>query len=236
MKLLKAALHAHTTEDPIDKIPYSSYEFIDHAASLAFDVVAITCHKYCFLNDEVTKYALSRNIVLINGIEQNIEGKHVVILNATKETEHIFTFEDLEKYKKNYNCFVLAPHPFFPMPFCLNKKLIKHIGLFDGIEFSYFYNEKCNFNKKAVEISKKHKKPLVGTSDIHILKYFNPTYALIEAEKNIASILKALNAGKTKIVSRPLTITQLIEIQFKMVFMPLLRRRKKCYNIGTKET
>ena len=42
--VLKADLHIHTGDDPVDRIPYSTLELIDRAAVLGYDVLAITLH------------------------------------------------------------------------------------------------------------------------------------------------------------------------------------------------
>ncbi|MBI2464501.1 PHP domain-containing protein [Candidatus Peregrinibacteria bacterium] len=225
---LKAALHCHTGEDPQDPIPYTAREFLDQAALFKFEVVSFTCHDFFFWNEKIKKYAEEKNILLIPGIEKKIEGKHVVILNANKETENIKTFEQLAALKKKFEYFVLAPHPFFPGRISLGKKLIQYINLFDAIEFSYFYSKKINANKKAEKIAKKYNKPLIGTSDIHVLKYMNPTYTIIQSKKDTHSVLSALRKNAFEIKSKPFKAYQLIQIFATMIGInPLQKLAKK---------
>lgn len=221
MKALKAALHCHSGEDPEDHIPYNAYEFLDLAHALAFEVVAFTCHDFFFWDKKVVEYAKKKNIVLIPGIEKKIQGKHVVILNANKEAENIKKFEHLTAIKKINDYFVFAPHPFYPNWFCLKKKLIKYIDLFDGIEHSFFYSDLWNPNRKAEKVAKEYKKTLIGTSDIHILKYMDPTYTIIHAKKNIPSILKALRNGNIEVITSPFKMYELGIIFSTMQLNPL---------------
>ena len=47
----------HTREDPKDTwIRYSAYDLIDHAAELAFDVLAITHHEKFIFNEQWNQY------------------------------------------------------------------------------------------------------------------------------------------------------------------------------------
>lgn len=225
---LKATLHCHTGEEPHDFIPYTAREFLDQASSLQFDVVAFTCHDFFFWNETTKTYAEQKKILLIPGIEKKIEGKHVVILNANKETENIKTFKQLAALKKKFGYFVLAPHPFFPGRISLGKKLIQYMHLFDAIEFSYFYSTKINANKKAKSIAQKYKKPLIGTSDIHVLKYMNPTYTIIQSKKDTHSVLNALRKNTFEIRSRPFKTYQLAQIFATMIGInPLLKLAQK---------
>jgi len=42
--VLKVEFHAHTSDDPADRIPHSTAELIDRAAALGYDAVAVTLH------------------------------------------------------------------------------------------------------------------------------------------------------------------------------------------------
>ena len=43
--MLKVDLHTHTSDDPVDDVPYSTYELIDRAAQLEYHALAITLHE-----------------------------------------------------------------------------------------------------------------------------------------------------------------------------------------------
>ena len=62
---------------------------------------------------------------------------------------------------------VIAPHPFFPAPKCLNGKLRENLDLFDAIEHSHFYTRTFDFNRRRSTTRGKMDIPLVGTSDCH---------------------------------------------------------------------
>ena len=192
--MIKADLHIHTNLDPEDGlkgkniIDYNPEKLIDKAAKLGFTHLSFTHHNQIIFPREIRRYARAKGIILIKGVEETIEGKHVVLLNPTRE---INSFKELEKEKKtNEKLFVIAPHPFYPGKTCLKNELINNIDLFDAIEISFFNHFFVNyFNKKAIKIAKKHDKPLITTSDSHNLKNFGYNY-VVSNEKNLLDTIK----------------------------------------------
>lgn len=208
---LKANLHLHTNDDPEDRIQYSTYEVIDHAASLGFDVLALTCHNHYAWCEAYATYASERGITLLRGIEATIKdesrrrGKHVLILGADKDVEEVRTFSELIQYKQTYpHIVIIAPHPYFDPFLSLQGLAEKYINLFDAIEHSWFYSKWFNRNKKAIVLAHKHQKPLVATSDTHFLDHLNEHYTLIETpDQSEASILQAIKDGSVAMQTRP---------------------------------
>lgn len=202
--MLKADLHTHTKEDPLDKIKYSAKDLIKYAAKLHYKVLAITNHNKVLYNRMLRSYAKKHGILLIPGKEALIEGKEIILLNIKKC--NIKKISDLDKLRKQ-NALVIAPHPFYPKLKCLHSKLIENIDNFDAIEYSHFYYKLFNpFNKKAVKIAKRYKKPLIGTSDAHHLFQMNHTYSLINAKPKIDSILEAIRKNKIIVRTEPLPL------------------------------
>ena len=125
---------------------------IDHAAQLGFDVMAITNHDFMSHSEALADYAASQGIVLVPGVEATIENRHVLLYNFNYWDAPPSTFEDLYRLRQdNPQMLAIAPHPFFPSQFCLQGKLLEHLELFDGIEYSHFYTKNMNFNKKAAQ-------------------------------------------------------------------------------------
>ena len=46
--VLKVELHAHTDDDPLDRIGHSTEQLIDRAAALGYDAIAVTLHNRYF--------------------------------------------------------------------------------------------------------------------------------------------------------------------------------------------
>ena len=128
----------------------------------------------------------------------------------------IRTFDDLKLFKDGTGL-IIAPHPFFPSFSSLNSELEKHLDIFDAIEYSHCYLEKVNLNKKAEDLSKEFSLPLIGTSDAHLLWQIGTTYSLIEAEKNLESVIAAIKKGKIEVVTEPLSLPRAFSIAWMLV-------------------
>jgi len=224
--MLKSDFHIHTKEDPYDSyIKYSAKDLIKYAVKLGFEVLSITNHHKIHYNKGLADYALKKGILLIPGVETHVDGKEVLLLNVRKPGT-LDNFSDLEKLR-NENAAVIAPHPFYPMPSCLGRKLVKNIQFFDGVEYSHFYLKHFNlFNNKAVKIADKYKKTLVGTSDAHRLLQFNFTYSLVDCDKKIDSVLEAIRKGKVQIKTKKLPFMSFSKV-FCSFFLIGTNRRAK---------
>ena len=206
---IKSDFHLHTRDDREDSIGHSETELIDHAAARGFGALAITNHNTYTFNNELQRYAEDRGILLIPGIEKNVERRHVLILNATPASEKISTFEDLRKAKED-GLFLIAPHPFFKYPCSLGKKLYEHIELFDALEFCFFYSKWLNFNRKMLKLAEQKGLPVVGNSDCHLLKYMGTSYSIIHAEvQSMEAIFSAIRNNCVQVVSEPIFMPKL---------------------------
>ena len=218
--ILKTNLHFHTDDEGGRSTIHSFYQGINHAEKLRFRVIGLTCHKRFTYKKEYADYARRHGVTLIPGIEANIEGRHVIVLNCDRGIERVANFQELREYKqKNPQIFILAPHSFFPRQICLRGKLEKNIDLFDAIELSWYYLKWINFNKKARLIAQKYNKPFIATSDTHLLEYLNTSYALIDSKSpEIKDILEAIKKGQFKNVTSPISLKDAIRFWFRLWF------------------
>ena len=236
---LKADLHLHTAEDPLDRVRYTAKELISKAADEGFDVISITNHHQMTFNQDLLSYAQKRGILLIPGIEMTIQRRHVLVLNPPphKMCSDFFSLSKLRRPET----LIVAPHPYFPGTHSLNGRLLKHRSLFDALEYCHFYSPRINFNQKAIEVCQSHGFPLIGNSDAHFLSQFGTTYSLIYAEKNLESIFTAIRAKRVEVVTRPLTPFEMGSIARRFLGMKLHakivghQRRAKLRFIGSTE-
>ena len=202
LRPLKADLHLHTADDPLDRIRYTAKELISKAADQGFDVLAITNHHHTTFNRDLFHYAQGKNILLIPGVELTIRRRHVLVLNPPPYKIRA-DFSSLAKLRRS-ETLIIAPHPYFPGSYSLNEYLLEHLHLFDALEYCHFYLPMINFNQKAIEMCQSLNFPLVGNSDAHFLAQLGTTFSLIYAEKNLESIFAAIRANKVEVVTRPL--------------------------------
>lgn len=219
--VLKVELHTHTSDDPIDRIPYSTYDLIDRAAALGYDALAVTLHDRQLDLNPFAHYAADRRLVLIPGIERTIEGRHVLLLNFSPATESVRSFADLARLKQEERGgLVVAPHPFFLWPHSLLWRLTPNAGLFDAVEYNAMYTRSLNFNTAAVRWAARHGRPMVGNGDVHRLTQLGSTYSLVEAERTPASICRAIAGGRVRVETSPVTWRTAIHVMASLLATP----------------
>ena len=224
-RALKVDLHLHTAEDPRDRVRHTAKELIAKAAQDDFDVLSITNHRCITFNRELQSYAMERGILLIPGIEMTIKRRHVLVLNPPPY-KRCSDFLSLSKLRRR-ETLIVAPHPYFPGMYSLNGYFLKHISLFDALEYCHFYSTRINFNQKAVEVSQSFGFPLIGNSDTHFLSQFGTTYSLIYAEKNVESIFDAIRQNKVEVITRPLSRSEMGSIVRRFIRMKLRSKKVK---------
>ena len=207
-RALKVDFHTHTADDPLEKIAHTGCELIDKAHLLGFDAISITNHGALSFSRYVEDYARERGIILIPGVELEIEGKHVLAVNAREGLLRARTFDELRRLRTP-ECMIVAPHPYFPSSSSLMWKTRRNVDLFDAIEFSWFYHSRINFNMFAIQTAARYGLPLVCTSDCHRLEKFGLAYSIVKAEKDTESIVEAAKAGRLEIVANPLKLIEL---------------------------
>ncbi len=225
-KFLKCQFHSHAFGDPVDHIAFSPKTLITRAVKLGYDVLSITCHRKILFTKELKQFAAKKGILLIPGIEFEINRKHILAINPTKEILEVKTFDDLKRYRKNNpQSLIIAPHPFFLSHFCLGKDLEKNIDLFDAIEISWFYTKKLDLNKKAIKIAEQYNKPLISTADCHILDFLDIGYTKVQAEKNTKSLFQAIKKGNLKNYTQA---TSIFKMSRSIIQVGLQTTLKKC--------
>ena len=201
---LKVELHAHSGDDPVDRIRYSTWQLIDRAAQLGYDALAVTLHDRQLDPAPFRAYAEARGVTLIPGIEKTIGGKHVLLLNFSRGAEAVETFADLQRLKRRESGLVIAAHPWFPGSRCLRDRLDAHGELFDAVEWNAMFTTTVNFNAAAARWARAHGKPMVGNGDVHRLRQLGTTYSLVDAEPDADAICEAVRAGRVEVVAKPL--------------------------------
>jgi len=208
-KKLKADLHIHTAEDPCDHIPYTATRLIDTAAELGFDVLSVTNHTALTFDRKLESYAGRRGILLIPGMEIIASKSHVLIINpALKTIRSRYDLAEIPRLKADQSLFI-APHPFFFLARSLQANLFPLLPYFDALEFTSYYHPLINHNKKALRTAALHNKPIIANSDAHNLWQIGKTYSLIEAKKDIPSIIEAVKEGRLEIRTSPFSMAQI---------------------------
>jgi predicted metal-dependent phosphoesterase TrpH len=210
--VLKVELHAHTADDPLDAIPHSTVQLIDRASEMGYDALAITLHDRQLDLAPYASFARERGVTLIPGIERTIQGKHVLLLNFSRATEDVQTFDDIAALKRREAGLVIAPHPFFPGGTCLRRLMDRHADLFDAVEYNAMFTASLNFNTAAARWAEAHRTPMVGAGDVHRLRQLGTTYSLVDASRDGDAICAAIRAGRVEVEAAPISWASAIGI------------------------
>lgn len=224
--MLKVELHTHTSDDPVDNIPHSTFELIDRAAQLGYDALAITLHDKQLDLRRFVDYAADRGITLIRGIERTIEGRHVLLLNFTPAAEWINSFPDLAELKaREPHGLVVAPHAFFPTKFALREYMDRHPDLFDVVECNAMFTRLVDFNREAQRWARAHGKPMAGNGDVHRLRQLGSTYSLVDAPPDAGAICEAIRNGRLEVHAEPLSTVAAASLAWELVGEDLMKAR-----------
>lgn len=216
--------HVHTREDPKDYVRYTALRLFERAAELGFDALAVTNHDQGVNAPALARAAQAEGILLIPGVEITADDAHIVVLNPAFEPRlEGFTLKDLPRLYSRESL-TIAPHPFFHFFKSLRKRLFPMLPWIDAIEFTCYHNGLLNFNKAAVRAAQAHGKPLVGNSDSHDLRQFGLTYSLVDADKDTASIIAAVKAGRVEIRTSPMPVGSMLRLIANVATVERVRR------------
>ena len=230
--MLKVELHSHTADDPRDDVAHSARQLIDRASDLDYDAIAITLHNKQLDVRPLVTYASQRGLVLIPGIERDIGGKHVLLLNFSIRAETVESFDDLADLKREEPAgLVVAPHPFFPVGSCLGSTMNTHPDLFDAVEVNAMYARSVNFNRAGERWARAHGKPVVGNGDVHLLEQLGTTCSLVDAAPSPDAICEAIRQGRVQVSSTPLPLLRAGWIFAKILQAEMLRSLRRVFGI-----
>ena len=234
--MLKVELHAHTSADPCDYISHSTRELIDRASALGYDALAITLHDRYYDPAEDRDYAATQNLVLIPGVERTIATRHVLLVNFPRECETVRDFADIRALKARHpHGLVIAPHAFYPIGSALGSEVDRFADVIDALEVNSMFTSWLNFNSRAVRWARAHGKPLVGNTDLHVLRQMGTTYSLVDAAPEPDAICAAIRAGRVEVRSRPLPSVRAAAF-FAIMFLGGVIGRAKSRGSGRGQT
>jgi predicted metal-dependent phosphoesterase TrpH len=216
MPFYRVELHSHCQGDPVDRLSHSLTEHIDQAARIGLDALAVTWHRRVCADPAATAHAAERGVLLISGMETEIDGKHLVVLNlAEGDLPGKSTWAQVRELRaRKPEVFVMAPHPFYPHPTCLGHAMNEHADCLDAVEWCALHVDwlpgRINPNLRAARWAREHHKPLLACSDAHTLAALGRNVSTVEAEERTPeAILGAIRAGRvtfhrTSLAARPL--------------------------------
>ena len=207
--MIKVELHAHTSDDPGDRIPHDTHALLDRAARFGYGAMAITLHNRWFDPAPFAEYAAARGLVLLSGIERTIDGKHILLINAPREAADLWSFDDMRELKRQ------APDDAggraTPLLSDLQRagRTSRRPGRrVDALEVNAMFTRGLDYNRRARDWAAAHGKALVGNTDLHRLDQIGTTWSEVDAPPDANAICAAIRAGRVVVRARPLSWTR----------------------------
>ncbi len=208
----RVELHSHCQGDPVDShLKHTLFEHIDQAKKVGLDAIAVTWHRKVCHVPEAFAYARERGILLIPGMEADVDNRHVVVLNlAEGDLSPTPTWGQIRSLRaRKPDTFVLAPHPFYPHPTCLGKIMNEHVAEIDAVEWCMIHvgwlPYGMNPNLRAANWARRHHKPVVACSDAHALWAIGKNASTVEADAlTPEAIITGIRAGRVHFHRRSL--------------------------------
>jgi predicted metal-dependent phosphoesterase TrpH len=229
----RVELHSHCQGDPVDTyLNHNIFEHIDQAQKVGLDAIAITWHQKTCVHPEAAAYARERNILLIPGIETELNRRHLVVLNVNEnDLAGETTWDEVRALRaRRPDVLVIAPHPFYPHPSCLGNEMSANSDCIDAVEWCILHVHwlpgRVNPNLRAAHWAHHYGKPLLACSDAHTLRAIGKNASTLEADAlTPEALFAAIRAGRISFHRHTLDFPSLVYETGKAIFAQ--RRRLK---------
>lgn len=194
--MLKMDSHIHSEYSP------DSNSKIDDILKIAkrenIDIIAISDHNTVDGTSEVIKKTRNTDILAIPSIEiSSIQG-HILGLGCQENVPRDLSPQDTIDRIHDLGGLAIIPHPY-----CFYRHGLLHKTNYKDLKIDAIETKNARFivgycNRKAKKLSKKEKIPALGASDAHYFKFVGDCFSLVDAEKDIDSVLKAIKNNRVE--------------------------------------
>jgi predicted metal-dependent phosphoesterase TrpH len=200
----RVELHTHCHGDPVDGyIRHNIFQHIDRAKEVGLDAIAVTWHRKIIAMPEAFAYAREKGVLLIPGMEADVDRRHLVVLNLSEgDLPGDPTWNQIRALRlRKPEVLVMAPHPFYPHPCCLGNSMNAHTDCIDAVEWCRIHVNwlpgRVSPNLRAARWAQQHGKALIACSDAHTLKVIGTNASTVEADElTVESIFAGIRAGR----------------------------------------
>ena len=194
MLKMDSHIHSEYSSDSNSKID----DILKVAKQRNIDVIAISDHNTVDGTKEVLQKTRNTDILAIPSIEISSRDGHILGFGCEEKVpEGLSPEETIDKIHD------LAGLAIVPHPFCFYRHGLLHKTDDENLKIDAIETKNARFvvgycNSKAKKLSKKENLPGLGASDAHYWKFVGDCYSIIDAEKDIDSILKSIVKGKVE--------------------------------------
>ena len=192
--MLKMDSHIHSEYSPDSQSKID--DILDVARGRNIDIIAISDHNTVDGTSEVMAKTRNTDILAIPSIEISSSLGHILGFGCEENIPRDLSPQETIDRIHDLGGLAIVPHPYcFYRHGLLHKTDYKDLKI-DAIEIknARFIVGYCN--NKAKKLSEKENLPALGASDAHYWKFVGDCYSMIDCEKDIDSVLKAIKKNK----------------------------------------
>jgi hypothetical protein len=193
--MLKMDSHIHSEYSPDSSSRID--DILKVAEKRGIDIIAISDHNTVDGTEEVLKKTRNTDILAIPSIEISSTHGHILGFGCEENIPRDLSPEDTIERIHDLGGLAIIPHPF-----CFYRHGLLH-NYKEKLKIDAMETKNARFiigycNGKAKKLSEREKIPALGASDAHYYKFVGDCYSMIDCEKDIDSVMKAILKGKTE--------------------------------------
>ena len=192
MLKMDSHIHSEYSPDSASKID----DILKVARKRNIDIIAICDHNTVDGTAEVIRKTTNTDILAIPSIEISSTHGHILGFGCEENIPRDLTPQDT--IDRIHDCGGLA---IIPHPYCFYRHGLLCKSDYNDLKIDAIEIKNARFiigycNNKAKNLAKNEHLPSLGASDAHYWKFVGDCYSLIDCEKDIDSVLKAIRKRK----------------------------------------
>ena len=194
--MLKMDSHIHSEYSPDSNSKID--DILQTAQERSSDIIAISDHNTVDGTSEVLQKTRNTDILAIPSIEISSTQGHILGFGCEENIPRDLSPADTIDRIHDLGGLAIIPHPYcFYRHGLLCKSDYKDLKI-DAIETKNAIVIVGDCDNKAKKLSRREQLPALGASDAHYWKFVGDCYSLIDCEKDIDSVLKAIKKSKVE--------------------------------------
>ena len=194
--MLKMDSHIHSEYSPDSNSKID--DILKIAKMKSIDVIVISDHNTVDGTCEVLKKTRNTDILAIPSIEISSTQGHILGFGCEENVPRDLSPQDTIDKIHDLGGLAIIPHPF-----CFYRHGLLYKSDYKDLKIDAIETKNARFivgycNNKAKNLSKKENLPALGASDAHYYKFVGDCFSMVDAEKDIDSILKSIKKNKTE--------------------------------------